>query len=201
MLSQTGGERRLNVAVTRARQKVVLVTSMPVADVSDWLSSGRQANKPRDYLQAYLHYAEQVSSGALDLARVATSKLSPAPALRLAQAAAGDGFSESVRDFVRRLGFTPIAATDGDAFGLDLAIEDPRTKLFGIGIECDAPRHPLLERARAREIWRPTILKRAIGSVHRVSSHAWFHRPGEEQTRLSSAIQAAMATGASHERS
>lgn len=201
VLSQTGGERRLNVAVTRARQKVVLVTSMPVADVSDWLSSGRQANKPRDYLQAYLHYAEQVSSGALDLARVATSKLSPAPALRLAQAAAGDGFSESVRDFVRRLGFTPIAATDGDAFGLDLAIEDPRTKLFGIGIECDAPRHPLLERARAREIWRPTILKRAIGSVHRVSSHAWFHRPGEEQTRLSSAIQAAMATGASHERS
>jgi len=201
VLSQTGGERRLNVAVTRARQKVVLVTSMPVADVSDWLSSGRQANKPRDYLQAYLHYAEQVSSGALDVARAATLKLSPAPTLRLAQAAAGDGFSDSVRDFVRRLGFKPIAATDGDAFGLDLAIEDPRTKLYGIGIECDAPRHPLLERARAREIWRPTILKRAIGSVHRVSSHAWFHRPREEQARLSSAIQAAMATGVSHERS
>jgi primosomal replication protein N'' len=196
VLSQTGGERRLNVAVTRARHKVVLVTSMPVADVSDWLSSGRQANKPRDYLQAYLHYAEQVSSGALEAARAATSKMSPAPPVRLAQAAAGDGFTESVRDFVQRLGFTPITATDGDAFGLDLAIEDPRTKLFGIGIECDAPRHPLLERARAREIWRPTILKRAIGSVHRVSSHAWFHRPGDEQARLSRAIQAAIVPGA-----
>jgi superfamily I DNA and/or RNA helicase len=30
LLSQTGGERRLNVAITRAREKVVLVTSLPI---------------------------------------------------------------------------------------------------------------------------------------------------------------------------
>jgi primosomal replication protein N'' len=101
---------------------------------------------------------------------------------------------------VRSLGFEPITARDGDAFGLDFAIENPHTKLFGIGIECDAPRHPLLDRARAREIWRPSVLKRAIGTVHRVSSHAWFHRPNEERGRLSIAIQAAMNQGAHYER-
>lgn len=47
ILGSTGGERRLNVAVTRAKQKVILVTSMPVNDVSDWLQSGLLAAKPR----------------------------------------------------------------------------------------------------------------------------------------------------------
>jgi len=193
VLSQTGGERRLNVAVTRARDKVILVTSIPVADVSDWLTSGRQARGPRDYLQAYLHYAEQVGAGALEAARLATRKLSAlSPAASSARVLVEDGFTKSVQDYVRSLGYVPILATDNDAFGVDFAIENPRTGLFGIGIECDAPRHPLLRRARAREIWRPSVLKSAIGQVHRVSSHGWFHRSGDERTRLATAIQAAL---------
>jgi len=196
VLSQTGGERRLNVAVTRARERVVVVTSMPVADISDWLSSGRQATGPRDFLQAYLHYAEQVSSGALDLAKAATLKLSPAVNAQRREMSTLDGFSLDVQAYVRSLGFEPVAAADGDAFGLDFAIENPNTKLFGIGIECDAPRHELLKKARAREIWRPNVLKRAVGTVHRVSSSAWFHRPNEERMRLATAIRGAMRQGA-----
>src|SRR6516225_2783095 len=49
VLGQAGGERRLNVAVTRARQKVVLVTSMPVEKISDMLSTRRSPAIPRDY--------------------------------------------------------------------------------------------------------------------------------------------------------
>jgi hypothetical protein len=69
VLGQTGGERRLNVAVTRARTKVILVTSIPIADVSDWLAAHRAPDKPRDYLQAYLDYAAKVSGGDLDAIR------------------------------------------------------------------------------------------------------------------------------------
>lgn len=192
VLSQTGGERRLNVAVTRAREKVVLVTSMPVSDISDWLSSGRQVRGPRDYLQAYLHYAEQISSGALDGARSATQKLSSSPVSTKGRSHIADGFTRSVEHYVRSLGFEPIVANDGDAFGVDFAVENPRTGLFTIGIECDAPRHPLLRGARAREIWRPSVLKSAIGCVHRVSSHDWFRRPDDERARLATAIRAAL---------
>jgi primosomal replication protein N'' len=196
VLSQAGGERRLNVAVTRARERVVVVTSMPVADISDWLSSGRRATGPRDFLQAYLYYAEQVSSGALDLAKAATSKLSPTVRTNRREVTTLDGFSQDVQSYVRSLGFEPVAAADGDAFSLDFAIENPNTKLFSIGIECDAPVHDLLRTARAREIWRPSVLKRAIGTVHRVSSSAWFHRPNEERMRLATAIREAMQQGA-----
>ena len=67
--------------------------------------------------------------------------------------------------FIRELGHDPVPSDDGDAFGLDFAIRDDRTGFFGIGIECDAPRHELLRRARAREIWRPAVLARAIPMV------------------------------------
>jgi primosomal replication protein N'' len=194
VLGQVGGERRLNVAVTRARQKVVLVTSIPVSDVSDWLASGRKADRPRDYLQAYLEYAERLSAGDLAGATSATERLTPRSVSRgRATMGSEDGFAAAVAGFVREQGFEPIPTSEGDAFGIDFAVEDARTGLFGIGIECDAPRHELLARARAREIWRPAVLRRAIPVVHRVSSHAWYHQPHEERARLNSALQAALA--------
>jgi hypothetical protein len=194
VLGQTGGERRLNVAVTRARAKVVLITSMPVGDVSDWLASGRAPGKPRDYLQAYLDYAARLSAGDIDAARRSTARLSPRLSSPRHGVAAqdGDGFVDSIETYLRELGYEPVPAAEDDAFGLDFAVEDPRTGLFGIGIECDAPRHGLLERARAREIWRPDVLRRAIPVVHRVSSHAWYHRPDDERRRLEAALRAAL---------
>ncbi|MGZ3458627.1 MAG: AAA domain-containing protein [Archangium sp.] len=194
VLGQTGGERRLNVAVTRAREKVVLVTSIPVPEVSDMLSTGRAPEKPRDFLQAYLDYAQRVSAGELELARGAMARLSAEPVGgRRPQEADSDGFTAAVADFVRALGHEPVPDASGDAFGVSFAIVDPRTRLFGMAIECDAPRHALLDRARAREIWRPAVLSRAIPRVHRVSSHAWYHRTDEERRRLREAIEAALS--------
>jgi hypothetical protein len=195
VLGQTGGERRLNVAVTRARSKVVLVTSMPVNDVSDWLSAGRLPNKPRDYLQAYLDYSTKVSIGELEAGRRTAARLmATIQSSRRAALTAQDGFASSVGTFIRKLGYEPIASKDADdVFALDFAVEDPRTGLFCIGVECDAPYQSLLRRARAREIWRPSVLSRVIPKVHRVTSRAWYHNADEEKKRLYSAIRAALS--------
>ncbi len=193
VLGQTGGERRLNVAVTRAREKVVLVTSMPIGDVSDWATSGRMPNKPRDYLQAYLQYAERMSSGDLEGARgVSVRSGGRMSGQKPARSVSDDSFKASVAEFVRELGYEPVASSEDDAFGMDFAIEDRRTGLFGFGIECDAPRHPLLSKARAREIWRPRVLSKAIPVVHRVSSTAWYHRPTHERERLRTSLRSAL---------
>ena len=201
VLGKTGGERRLNVAVTRARDKVVLVTSIPVNGVSDWLASGRSASKPRDYLQAYLDYASKVDAGALDLAGSLTDRLTgrrQRTSHRGQVQDESDGFVKSVAEFIRSLGHEPVRADDaGDAFGLDFAVVDPCTALFGIGIECDSPRHPLLSRARAREIWRPAVLRRAVPAVHRVSSFDWYQRPQAERARLRHAVENAVGSGRS----
>jgi primosomal replication protein N'' len=193
VLGQAGGERRLNVAVTRAREKVVLVTSMPLGDISDWLSTG-QASKPRDYLQAYVDYAERLSSGDIDSAAASARRLGmrSVAARRDPFEQSLGGFVQSVGKFIATLGVDAEVSRVGDAFQLDFAIKDPRTGLFGIGIECDAPRHQLLSKARAREIWRPSVLKRELKALHRVTSHGWYHEPQEERDRLRSAIAAAL---------
>lgn len=194
VLGQAGGERRLNVAVTRAKEKIVLLTSMPVEKVSGLLATTRAPAAPRDYLQAYLHYALKVSSGEVELARAVTRRFG-ASRTKAAVDGVEDGFVASVEAFIRGLGHDPVRCDDGDAFGFDFAIRDARTGQFGIGIECDAPRHELLARARAREIWRPAVLSRAIPRLHRVVSHSWYHRPEHERNELQAAIGTALSGG------
>jgi hypothetical protein len=193
VLGQAGGERRLNVAVTRAREKIILLTSMPISEVSDMLALRQPPSKARDYIQAYLDYASRMAAGDLEAARLAANRLGPQDRAQTKQSGYADGFVRSVGSFIRQLGYDAIPSMEGDAFVLDFAIKDPRTGLFGVGIECDAPRHELLQDARLREVWRPAILTRAIPVLHRVASHGWYHRPSEERALLRMAIEAALA--------
>jgi hypothetical protein len=145
-------------------------------------------------LQAYLAYANKMSTGDIDLGQEMTARLGNGrdPSCHESASLVQDGLAQSVERSIREMGFSPVPVQHGDAFGLDFAIEDPRTGLFGIGIECDAPRHDLLQRARAREIWRPNVLGRAIRSVHRITSSAWYENPQEELGRLRAALSNAL---------
>jgi len=194
VLGQKGGERRLNVAVTRARQKVVLVTSMPIQDISDMLSTRRKPAIPRDYLQGYMEYARAMSNGEIANGRALLGRMHSERAnAKLQQGKKLDGFAKDVFDYLHSLEIDPVLAQEGDAFGIDFAVADPRTGLYAIGIECDAPRHELLRHARARDIWRPSVLRRAIPNLHRISSQAWYHNSEAEKNRLRSAIESALS--------
>lgn len=198
VLGQKGGERRLNVAVTRSRKKIYMVTSMPIPEISDLLSTRRAPATPRDFLQGYMEYARLVSSGEFIAAKSLLSRITPRREAARASSHAGgseDAFYRAVGDFLRSLGHEVKAAEDADVFGLDYAIEHPQTGLFAIGIECDAPRHPLLQHARAREVWRPQVLERSLPVLHRVSCHGWYHDGEQERNRLLNAVKMALDVG------
>ncbi|WP_219339573.1 AAA domain-containing protein [Luteimonas salinisoli] len=193
VLGQHGGERRLNVAVTRARKKMLVMSSMPVADVADFLVTRRPPGTPRDYLQGWLAYARMLSSGDFPGARALLSRLHPAEVGAVEGGTGpGDGFSRSVGAFIRSLGHAPVAVGGDDAFALDFAIEDPASGLYAIGIECGGPRHPLLAHARAREIWRPKVLGKAIPHLHRVPVLHWYRDPDGARADLAAAIANAL---------
>jgi DNA polymerase III delta prime subunit len=188
-LGQRGGERRLNVAITRARERVVIVSSLPVREISDLASTERMPRSPRDFLQAYMDYVTKLSDGALDRAHDVTRRLlGEHERGGRSRVSEPDGFVTDVERFIRQLGYDPVSGGEAGAFSVDFTIEDPRTGLFGIGIECDGPRDDLLTSARAREVWRPAVLGKALPRLYRVRCRQWFHdRPGEQQ-RLAEAI-------------
>jgi primosomal replication protein N'' len=160
----------------------------------------RPANNPRDFLQAYLDYAAKARNGAFGALRDTTARLigkagSSSPGM--SDSGVTDGLVQSVADYLRSIGHTPTPGDDArDAFRVDFAIVDKTTSLFGIGIECDMPNHLLLARARAREIWRPRVLGRAVPAVHRVSVNEWYQRPQHERDRLRGAVEQAVGKGA-----
>jgi hypothetical protein len=166
---------------------------MPVPEVSSFVGGHRAPHYARDFLQAYLDYAGKVSDGDLESAETSLLGLAPGQARERCKNGYGDDqFVEEVRRFLESEGFEPVPASDQDAFTLDFAIEDPRTGLFGVGIECDPPRHSLLLTARARELWRPRVLKLAIPRVHRVWSRAWYHDRSNEQRKLLETVHEAL---------
>ncbi|MBA2656821.1 MAG: protein kinase [Tatlockia sp.] len=192
-LGKPGGERRLNVAITRARKKILLFTSLPINEISDALLKPLPPKSPRDFLQAYFDYASKISDGSIEIADRALDRIYfENPKSQISTNHNKDGFIRSVAEFIISLGLKPIQVKEQDAFGLDFVIEDPNKKRFGIGIECDAPCHQILVTARAREIWRPKVLRMGIPYVHRVTSYAWYHRRQDEREHLKQVLEEAL---------
>ncbi len=194
VLGQSGGERRLNVAITRARQRITIFTSMPIGEIAEVLGSGAPPSQPRDYLQLYLAYAQAVSKGEHEHATKLLGQLGRrrGERTRARSEPVGDALVRSVAAAIEELGWTPVYAGDGSAFGIDLAIPHPERGGFGIGIECDAAEHPLLRRPYAREVWRPGVMRRSLPAIHRISSRNWYHDRAAEIAQLRKAVEAAM---------
>ncbi|HDN2510241.1 TPA: DUF4011 domain-containing protein [Providencia rettgeri] len=189
VLGQSGGERRLNVAITRARQRVVIMSSMPIEEISDLLTTYRKPESPRDYLQGYLAYAKDACDPTKQkenqklLNRMCQTQFAVQDTLEEPSA-----FVASVVEFIQENGWQVTVSTKKEVFHFDCLIEDKITGQLLIGIECDMPSHPLLHTARARELWRSNILSRVIPQRHRISIIDWYNNRALAQQQLQDAI-------------
>ncbi|MDX2308764.1 MAG: AAA domain-containing protein [Hyphomicrobium sp.] len=193
-LNQQGGERRLNVAVTRAKQKVVLVTSMPTAEISSFIGQRRAPTMARDYLQGYMRYAELVHEGAFEAASSILNAFDSKPHYAMSgPEPAADELVLQALEALQREGFDASLMPMEDAFSLDIAVKHPATGLYALGVEFDSPRHHLLQQARAREVWRPKLLARSGLTLYRIQSSSWVQNQTRERERLIHAARAATA--------
>ncbi len=72
-LNQVGGENRLNVAITRAKQKVIIVTSITAKQ----LQVDQAKNEGPKLLKAYLKYAQEVSEKEFELTETVDHAFEP----------------------------------------------------------------------------------------------------------------------------
>jgi very-short-patch-repair endonuclease len=173
-----GGERRLNVAVTRAKRRLTLVTSFSSGDLDpDHLNS-----QGMRLLRNYLIYAE---SGGANLGEQALA----IPAL--------NPFEVDVRDTLMREGLRLTPQYGASGYRIDFAVHHPDYPgRFILAIECDGASFHSAETARDRDRLRQEQLERIGWRFHRIWSSEWFHNKKAAVEKVIAAYQAAISDGA-----
>jgi primosomal replication protein N'' len=196
-LGALGGERRLNVAVTRARTQVLIAGSMPIDRVASALIPGGDAAwTPAAYLQLYLAYAEAVSAGDLARAQGLLDLLPRAAAAPPATVAnPSSTLAREVYELLVELGYQVDCAVGEGGFRLDLAVRhrDPQ-RGYVLGIDCDGGAFHRDRSARTHEVWRQELLARLGWRLHRIWSTQWWDHRDREVQRLRLAVMQATQT-------
>jgi very-short-patch-repair endonuclease len=151
-----GGERRLNVAVTRAKNRITLVSSFSSRDMDPERSTAAGVRLLRQYLQ-------YVESDGANLGDHVLDK----PAL--------NPFEVDVRDTLARGGLklTPQYGTSG--YWIDFAAAHPsQPGRYLLAIECDGATYHSSGSARDRDRLRQEQLERQGWRFHRIWSTEWF---------------------------
>ncbi len=174
-LNKPGGQKRLNVAITRARHKVVVVSSIEASDID---LSATQAEGVRQ-LYKYLDYAVRGHSAlVLDYPDSLDGFESP--------------FEESVAYAIREMGYDAVPQVGCSEYRIDIGVCLPdKPGRFILGIECDGAMYHSAHTARDRDRLRQEVLENLGWTIHRIWSPEWVSRRDTELKRLRTAIEAA----------
>jgi len=177
-LSKQGGDRRLNVAVTRAKHNVKLVGSIKPPDIE---INDESTPRGTRLLRAYVDFAINGDSVLLNKINSTENIVLESP------------FEESVYNFLVSKGFRVATQVGCSGYRIDMAIRHPNLNgIFVIGIECDGATYHSSRTARDRDRLRQIVLEDIGWKIYRIWSTDWIKDPITEGERLCNAIKAAI---------
>lgn len=168
-LNGEGGHRRLNVAISRAREGVVIFSSLMPEQID--LARVRAAG-----VRDLKHYLEFAIRGARALVEqsVPTGLEPESP------------FEVAVIKVLREKGWTVHPQVGCSGYRIDLAVVDPRAPgRYLVGIECDGRAYHSGATARDRDRLRQHVLEGLGWRVHRIWSTDWWVDPEAEVRKIS----------------
>ncbi|HEY7143696.1 MAG TPA: AAA domain-containing protein [Streptosporangiaceae bacterium] len=172
-LLRDGGERRLNVAATRAKHRLTLVSSFSSHDVDP----DRVTKAGAKLLADYLEYA---SSGGIAMNATGGAELDP--------------FEADVRDRLAACGIIVVPQYGVGGYRVDFAATHPQdADRMILAIEADGASYRESGSVRDRDRLRGEHLQRLGWRFHRLWSTSWFHDPQAEVARLREAYQKAVS--------
>ena len=181
-LNQDGGHRRLNVLITRARQRCHVFTNLRGEDIAVDETGNRGVRALREFLQ----YAE---TGILRQEIAEESGREP-----------GSPTQAAVADALRSRGHLVHEEVASGGRFVDMAIVDPeRPGRYVLGIEFDGASYHSALWARDRDRLRESVLKNLGWRLHRIWSTDWFRNPERELDRVEVEIRRALAEADSPE--
>lgn len=194
-LNQEGGENRLNVAITRAKQEIVIVCSV---DPDELKTDSAKNNGPKR-LKDYLRYAKFISEcrregaenillalndgfmraqGADDTKNNSTALIFESP------------FEELVYERLRSLGYMVDVQVGYSGYKIDLAVVHPDDpSRYILAIECDGATFHSAKSTRERDVMRQEFLESRGWIVERIWSRNWWRNPDREIQRVKQTIE------------
>jgi Protein of unknown function (DUF4011)/REase_MTES_1575/Protein of unknown function (DUF3320)/AAA domain len=171
-LNGEGGERRLNVLITRAKQRCEVFTNLTADD----LDLSRTRARGVAALKAFLHFAQ-------------TRHCPPAAA---SERPTETPFEEVVRRALAARGYVVHPQLGSAGFHLDLAVQDPdQPGRYVLGITTDGAMYHAARSARDRDRLRRQVLEAVGWRLHHIWSTDWFRNPQRETERATQAIEEA----------
>jgi len=171
-INRSGGERRLNVLITRARYQCEVYSSIRASDID----TKRTQSEGVRALKRFLKYAE---SRDLEIPEP-TNRESDSP------------FEEEVAKTLRDLGYEYDSQVGSAGFFIDLAVKDTQhSGQYILGIECDGATYHGARSARDRDRLRQEVLENLGWRIYRIWSTDWFNHRDREVKRLIEAIEQA----------
>lgn len=171
-LNGEGGERRLNVLITRAKQRCEVYTNLTADD----LDLSRTRAKGVAALKTFLNFAQH---GRLNQ-NEETEREMDSP------------FEEAVYRALTARGYQVRPQIGSQGFYIDLAVVDPdQPGRYVLGIECDGAMYHSARSARDRDRLRQQVLEAVGWRLHRIWSTDWFRDPEREVERVVAAIEEA----------
>jgi very-short-patch-repair endonuclease len=177
-LSRSGGHRRLNVAITRAKYNVKLVGSIHPTDIKLENTNSEGVKLLRSYIEFAINGAE-----------VLQRELSYSDTVQV-----DSPFEESVYDFLVKNRFKVVTQVGCSGYRIDLAVKHPTLDgRFVIGIECDGATYHSTRTARERDRLRQTVLEDIGWKIYRIWSTDWVKDPITEGQKLIDAVNKAIS--------
>jgi very-short-patch-repair endonuclease len=182
-LTKSGGERRLNVAITRSRNGLTVVTSLRAADLGATTAQSRGFQCLKDFL-AELENIEQALTFGIG-SRKFERKNDGVSNIVYCESP----FEEQVVEFLENEGYEIECQYGAGNFRLDIIVKERGKNI--LAIECDGAAYHSSLVARTRDRARQRVLENLGWRFHRVWSTNWWHFEQHEKEAIVAAINSA----------
>jgi hypothetical protein len=178
-INMSGGEKRLNVAFSRAKHHMAVVSSIHFGEITNDYNEGAACFKN------YLRYAEAVSTGRAESAKRVlhglcrwheTGESDDAPA--------GDLVADQLAAAIAGHGLVVDRAVGQSHFRCDLAVRRPGDTAYRLGILIDNQAYYEHSDIMERDVMRPRLLRNFGWNVCHVFAKDWYQNPQQVVKRL-----------------
>ena len=185
-LSVEGGENRLNVAITRAKSKIIVVTSIEPESLK--VESSKHLG-PK-LLKKYLMYVRAVSKGDSEEVRAILSDLnSKEPEQDTSPTTSVASVEEQIKERLTKLGYSVDTSLGNANNRISLAVYDEKTDKYLLGIELDKDAFSASSLSLERDVYKPKFLEARGWKIKRIWSRDWWLYPNKVIKSITSALE------------